>query len=622
MNFSTEFLDEIRNRISVSQVVGRRVKLIKRGREFVGLSPFSNEKSPSFTVNDEKGFYHCFSTNEHGDIFTFLIKTQNLSFPEAVELLAEEAGLEMPRSDPRDVAVVERAVKLREAVEAACMFFQAALQKPDGKRALDYLQGRGLGDEIIQKYRLGYAPSGNALKTELRRKGFTEDVLMEVRLISEGKEGRESFDFFRERVMFPILDLRGRPVAFGGRVLGDGEPKYLNSPETPLFHKGGLLYGLSLARSIINDKNQVIVCEGYMDVIALAQAGFNNAVAPLGTALTETQLEILWKLVPEPIMCFDGDKAGQRAAARSAGLALPRLVPGKSLQFALLPSGQDPDDVVRRSGADALTQILGSAVPLSEIIWRQLLADHQTDTPERRAGFERAVYERIGVVADQTVRDQYRNVFRDRLREMFQPQFRPGRYQGGSQKGRPGGWSGGRAGGLGARNPFRDQAQNSLMPVRVRHSRGLPAEKLQETILLATLINHPAILGHVEDRLGAMVLADSRLDSLRQSALMHLAHQPDLDSQTLKAHLAGLGYGNDLVSLLGEDTYVHAAFARPTAEPVKATEGWDNTFGWYQRSGLEAELNQLKETLATNPTEEIIAQINTIAEQLNQHTHE
>ncbi len=619
MNFPPEFLDEIRNRISVSNVVSKRVKLIKRGREYVGLSPFSNEKSPSFTVNDDKGFYHCFSTNEHGDIFTFLMKTQNLSFPEAVERLAEDAGMEMPRSDPREVAVVERAVKLREAVEAGCMFFQAALQKPEGKRALDYLHGRGLGDDIIQKYRLGFAPSGNVLKAELKRRGFAEDVLLETRLISEGKEGRDSFDFFRDRVMFPILDLRGRPVAFGGRVMGEGEPKYLNSPETPLFHKGGLLYGLSLARPVINDKNQVIVCEGYMDVIALAQAGFNNAVAPLGTALTETQLEMLWKLVPEPIMCFDGDKAGQRAAARSAGLALPRLLPGKSLQFALLPSGQDPDDLVRRSGPDAMMQILGQAVPLSEIIWRQLLADHQTDTPERRAGFERAAYERINVVADQTVRDQYRNVFRDRLREMFQPQFKPNR-AGGYQAGRKPGWSPGRAGGLGGRNPFRDQGQGAIGTVRPR--RALENDTIQERILLATLINHPNILGHVEDRLGAMNLADSRLDSLRQSALMHLAHQPDLDSQTLKAHLAGLGFAHDLESLLGEDTYVHAAFARPTAEPVKATEGWDNTFGWYQRSGLEAELNQLKESLAINPTEEIIAQINTIAEQLNQHTHE
>ncbi|MBL8644035.1 MAG: DNA primase, partial [Rhodospirillaceae bacterium] len=377
MNFPPEFLDEIRNRLSVSGVVGRRVKLTRKGREYVGLSPFSNEKTPSFTVNDEKGFYHCFSTNEHGDIFTFLMKTQNLSFPEAVERLAEEAGLDMPRQDPREAQVIERAVKLREAVEAACMFFQAALQKPEGKRALEYLHGRGLGDEIIQRYRLGYAPSGNALKAELKRRGFAEDVLLEVRLINEGKEGRESFDFFRERVMFPIFDAKGRPVAFGGRIMGDGEPKYLNSPETPLFHKGGLLYGLALARPAVIEKNQIVVCEGYMDVIAMAQGGFPNAVAPLGTALTETQLEMLWKLVPEPIMCFDGDKAGQRAAARSAALALPKLQPGKSLQFALLPSGQDPDDLIRRSGPTAMAQVLAAAVPLSEIVWRQVLGEHQ-----------------------------------------------------------------------------------------------------------------------------------------------------------------------------------------------------------------------------------------------------
>lgn len=602
MSFSPEFLDEIRNRLSVSSVVGRRVKLIRRGREFVGLSPFSNEKTPSFTVNDEKGFYHCFSTNEHGDIFTFLMKTQNLSFPEAVERLAEEAGLELPRRDPREAEQAGRAAKLREAVEAACMFFQAALHKPEGRRALDYLHGRGLGDTIIQTYRLGYAPAGNALKAELKRRGYAEDVLLEARLISEGKDGRESFDFFRDRVMFPIMDARGRPVAFGGRIMGEGEPKYLNSPETPLFHKGALLYGLALARPAIAEKGQVVVCEGYMDVIALAQAGFRNAVAPLGTALTDAQLDLLWKLAPEPVMCFDGDKAGQRAAARAAGLALPRLTPGKSLQFALLPSGQDPDDLVRRAGPEAFAQVLAGAVPLSEVVWRQLLAEHRTDTPERIAKFRKAAQDAAAAIADRAVAAEYRRAFDERMQNLFQPR-RPG---------------------PGALRPGRPLVRGSgpPPPVRVRPSRGLPAERLQERILLATLINHPEILGHVEDRLGAMSLADSRLDSVRQSALMHLAHQPDLDSQTLKAHLTSLGYARELEALLGEDTYVHAAFARPGAEPAKATEGWDNTFSWYQRSGLEADLNQLKESLATNPSEETIAQINALAEQLNQYSHD
>ncbi len=612
MNFPPEFLDEIRNRLSVSGVVGQRVKLIRKGREFVGLSPFTNEKTPSFTVNDEKGFYHCFSTNEHGDIFTFLMKTQNLSFPEAVERLAEDAGLEMPRNDPREVQVIERAVKLREAVEAACMFYQAALQKPEGKRALDYLHSRGLGDEIIQKYRLGYSPSGNALKTELKRRGYAEDILKDVRLINEGKEGRDSFDFFRDRVMFPIFDVKGRPVAFGGRIMGEGEPKYLNSPETPLFHKGGLLYGLALARQSVIDKNQIVVCEGYMDVIAMAQAGFTNAVAPLGTALTETQLEMLWKLVPEPIMCFDGDKAGQRAAARAANLALPKLLPGKSLQFALLPSGQDPDDLIRKSGPEAMSQVLNGAVALSEVAWRQVLAEHQVDTPERRAGFERAVFERVGAIADQSVREQYRMVFKERLRDMFMPQrtFTPGSSRGGNNRANSG------------RGPFRGKSPPVPMMVRPRPSSGLAVDRMRERILLATLINHPELLDHIEERLGAMVLADSRLDSVRQSALMHLSHQPDLDSQTLKTHLAGIGFAHDLNSLLGEDTYVHAAFARPEAEAAKATEGWDDTFGWHQRSSLEADLKQLRETLAANPTEETIAAINSLAEQMNLYTHE
>ncbi|MDX2145033.1 MAG: DNA primase [Rhodospirillaceae bacterium] len=614
MNFPPALLDEIRERLSVSSVVSRRVKLIKRGREFVGLSPFTNEKTPSFTVNDEKGFYHCFSSGEHGDIFTFLMKTQGLAFPEAVERLAEEAGVEMPRQDARQIEEITRATKLREAVDAACMFFQAALQKPEGKRALEYLRGRGLGDEIIQKYRLGYAPSGNALKNELKRRGFAEDVLLENRLISPGQEGRDSFDFFRDRVMFPILDARGRPVAFGGRVLGEGEPKYLNSPETPLFHKGGLLYGLSLARPAINDKGQAIVCEGYMDVIALAQAGFANAVAPLGTALTETQLDLLWKLVPEPIMCFDGDKAGQRAAARVAALALPKLLPGKSLQFALLPSGQDPDDLVRRSGPEAMTQVLNGAIPLSEVIWRQVLAEHPVDTPERRAGFERAVLDKASAIADTAVRDQYRMVFRDRLRAMFQPQ---------RQAWGKGGWTPKSGGRKGFRpKAFGAQPGSAAMAPRPLASRGLAVDVVRERILLATLLNHPGILGHVEDRLGAMVFADSRLDSVRQSALMHLAHQPDLDSQTLRAHLDGLGYGRELDALLGQDTYVHAAFARPQADLTDATKGWDHTFSLCERSGLETDFRQAQAEFVQNPTEESFSALKSLAEQLDQSTHD
>ncbi|MCB2108725.1 MAG: DNA primase [Rhodobacteraceae bacterium] len=615
MSFNDEFLDEIRTRLPVSSVVGRRVKLIRRGREYVGLSPFSNEKTPSFTVNDQKGFYHCFSSGEHGDIFTFVMKTQNLSFPEAVERLAEDAGLEMPRRSPEESEEAARLAKLREAVEAACHFFQRALEKPEGRAAADYLRSRGLSAETIKQFRLGYAPAGNALKKEFTQRGIPEDVMLEARLISEGRDGRESFDFFRDRVMFPILDARGRPIAFGGRVMGDGEPKYLNSPDTPLFHKGRLLYGLSLARSAALDKKQIIVCEGYMDVIALAQAGFANAVAPLGTALTEHQLDLLWKIVPEPVMCFDGDKAGQRAAARAASLALPRLKPGHSLQFALLPGGQDPDDLVRHGGPKAFETILAEALPLSEVTWRELTATHATDTPERRAGFERAVFERVSTIADVSVRDQYRTLFKSRLDALRDPGAAAGR-------GRTGSWQGASAGrgrfakGGRFRGPNWSAPAPGAPGVLARSTSAVAADPTRERILMAVLINHPGVLGHVEDRLGAINFADSRLDSLRQTALMHFAQQPDIDSQSLKAHLAGQGFGRELDSLLSADTYIHAAFAKPDASPEAATRGWDHTFTTYQRAGLERELRRAQDELERNPTEAAFAAYQSLAEQL------
>lgn len=559
MNFPPEFLDEIRNRISVSAVVGRRVKLIKRGREFVGLSPFNNEKTPSFTVNDEKGFYHCFSTNEHGDIFTFLMKTQNLSFPEAVERLADDVGLEMPRNDPREVAVVERAVKLREAVEAACMFFQAALQKPEGKRALEYLHGRGLGDEIIQKYRLGFAPSGNVLKTELKRRGYSEDVLMDVRLISEGKEGRDSFDFFRDRVMFPIFDAKGRPVAFGGRVMGDGEPKYLNSPETPLFHKGGLLYGLSLARPQVLDKNQVVVCEGYMDVIAMAQAGFGNAVAPLGTALTETQLEMLWKLVPEPIVCFDGDKAGARAASRTLNMILPKLNSGHSAKFALMPSGKDPDDLIRQSGPYAMAQVLSLALPLSELLWKVLVDSLEIKTPEQRSAFIRETLKKLREIPDRIIQREYWREFKPKIAALFNEV-------------------------TGSRTLLRRRNLKNapLVPVARRqfdkgavdHANLLEAEKM----LLLPIINNPQIFGAVADRLMTVHFVEKSHHELADAIIDLLGSLPDLDHGSFLSALCKRGFESFCTAATEPWFLKLNSFARVNADLKQLESAWSAIF--------------------------------------------
>ena len=612
--FTPQFLDEIRARIPVSSVVGKRVKLIRRGREYIGLSPFSNEKSPSFTVSDEKGFYHCFSTQEHGDIFTFLMKTQNLSFPEAVERLAEEAGVEMPRQSREDVQEAARVTLLQQAAEAGCGIFEEALRGSEGRRALAYLkESRGLTEETLKRFRLGYAPNGNVVKSKLLARGVKEDLLLETRLVSPGKDGRESFDFFRDRVMFPITDARGRPVAFGGRVMGDGEPKYLNSPDTPLFHKGQMRYGLSLAREKASAEREIIVAEGYMDVIALAQAGFTNAVAPLGTALTETQLALLWRFAPEPILCFDGDRAGRAAALRAADRALPVLKPGYSLRFAIMAGGKDPDEICRRQGPAAMAEILAGAVPLSEVVWSQLLAEHPADTPERRAGFENHAMAKAGQIADETVRNQYRQMFKNKLYELFRPApFVPGR--GGAGKGGFRGKGGVRTG---ARTG-RASAFPQVFPrpaAGTEDMRGMSARVLRERILLATALNHPEIVERVEERLGALAFSDARLDSLRQSALLHLAQTQELDFATLRGQLASQGFAQELANLLDSDIYVHAGFAKPQASAAQALAGWDHTYALIQRADLEADLKRAEQDVAENPSEQTIAAYNALYEQ-------
>ncbi len=326
MAFPPRFLEDIRDRVGLADVVGRRVKLIRKGREHLGLCPFHTEKTPSFTVNEDKGFYHCFGCGAHGDVISFIQNTENLSFPEAVEQLAGMAGLAMPEETPEERARMQRQAGLAEAAEAAAHWFAARLRDAAGKAALGYLAERGVDDAALRRFRLGFAPdSREALKQALTGQGFTEAVLVEAGLLIQPEDGRPSYDRFRGRVIFPIADRKGRVVAFGGRILeGDG-PKYLNSPETPLFHKGRMLYNMDHAVPAARDGAEVVVAEGYMDVIALDRAGFHAAVAPLGTALTEDQIAALWKLSDEPVLCFDGDEAGGRAAARAADRALPLL---------------------------------------------------------------------------------------------------------------------------------------------------------------------------------------------------------------------------------------------------------------------------------------------------------
>lgn len=613
MAFPPRFLDDIRDRVPVADVVGRRVKLKKHGREYKGLCPFHTEKTPSFTVNEDKAFYHCFGCGEHGDVIGFVMKTESLSFPEAVEKLAGEAGLPMPERTPDDIRREKKAKGLYELMEAACVFFEKQLRASGGRDGAEYLKGRGYDERTVVRYRLGWAPeSRDALKIALMGEDYSEDMLIEGGLLSKPDDGRPTYDKFRGRVIFPIADRRGRVIAFGGRVLGDGQPKYLNSPDTPVFHKGQVLYAMDKAADATRPRAgretpPVVVTEGYTDVIALHRAGFGGAVAPLGTALTENQIELLWRLADEPILCFDGDAAGERAAARAAERALPLLKPGKSLRFTLLPAGEDPDTLIRNQGKDAMARLLGGAFPLVEMIWRMETANRAADTPERKAQIRAELRTRGFEVADKTVQQYYLAEFDRRCQEAFTPkQARRGGGgygRGGYGKGKYGGQYPGRGTG-----DWRDGRWVEDTGVRSDGNTDVLALR-QQQVLLATLVTHPSLLDAVAEELGSVSMPAGDLDALRQELLASAGNlessgsNSEVDSETLKNHLTDKGFGDVLDRLLGREIMELWPFVRPEAELEEARRGWQQIFTRFRQSREGSDMEEAVRALADAPTD-------------------
>ena len=419
MRYSIALLDDIRARLPVSSVVGRSVALKRQGREWAGLSPFKSERTPSFFVNDQKGFYHCFASSEHGDIFSFLMKTEGISFFEAVQRLAAEAGVTLPKESPEAARQEDARDKLIGLMEEATRFFEANLAGPRGRETREYLAKRGVTPQEAKRFRMGFAPDHRtALKDYLAARGVTVQAMIETGLLVAGDDIPMPYDRFRGRLIIPITDLRDKVIAFGGRALTpDAKPKYLNSPETPLFHKGGQLFNAFSARKAAHETGQIVVVEGYLDVVAMVRGEVEHTVAPLGTALTETQLGLLWRMSPEPTICLDGDAAGQKAALRAADLALPHLQPGRSLRFAFLPDGLDPDDLIRQRGSEALRKALAQTQPLIEMLWRRERDAEPTDTPERRAGLERRLAALAKRITDPAVSGEYARELRQRSRE-------------------------------------------------------------------------------------------------------------------------------------------------------------------------------------------------------------
>lgn len=575
--FSPEFLDELKTRLRPSDIIGRYVKLKKRGQTWWGLSPFNNEKTPSFTVNDQRGTYHCFSTQNHGDIIKFLTDTQGLSFQEAVERLASEAGLELPKGDPGEAERAEHKKGLADACDEAAKFFAAMLRRAEGRAGAEYFKKRGVSAEQIAAFQLGYSPDGRtALKDHLINKGYTEETLIEAGLLVKPEDGGASFDRFRGRVMFPIFGAKQAVIAFGGRSLDpEARAKYLNSPETPLFHKGDVLYNYEPARkAALDDKAPLIVCEGYMDVIALWGAGIKRAVAPLGTALGENQIALLWRISDEPVLCFDGDKAGLGAAFRSIDRALPLLKPGKSLSFAFLPDGQDPDDLVKAGGAAAVQKALDAALPLAEVLWRRETETKDLTTPERRAALRSHLRSLVKSIADKDVRDYYGKDLARRLDEAFAPPQRPAperrQWQVGGQS-RGDGFrrsSGGRRG----------QAQWAPEPRASAQLKrqGAPSAWTREATLILAAINHPALVEKEEGSFLGLSLENPDLARLLAETMSAILAEPGLDSEGLKRHLQTTKAAETLERVLKDGWLNSHRFLRTEAEIGEVEWGWSN----------------------------------------------
>ncbi|MCB9982153.1 MAG: DNA primase [Rhodospirillales bacterium] len=601
MSIPPRFLDEIRGRLTLSDIIGRRVNVQRAGREFKACCPFHHEKTPSFTINDDKQFYHCFGCGAHGDVIGFVMQHDNLSFPDAVEMLAAEAGLQVPKPDPKAIEKAQKAKDLHDLMDEATAWMQAQVNDPVNKDVHEYLESRGMNEDIRAAFRIGYAPAdGQALRKVLADKGFSDVQMREVGLLKDSSRSGQPYIFFRDRVMFPVCDRRGRVVAFGGRILPEAirpqkdanfkPPKYINTADTPLFDKGRMLYAESLARQAAREGHTLIVTEGYMDVIACNKFGFKGAIAPMGTALTEEQILSLWSMMVDenkiPILCFDGDNAGRSAASRACERILPLLKPGKSARFAFLPEGEDPDSLLRNAGPQGFKAALASALSLFDFLWATHTAGRDLETPEARAGLSKTLHGEVSKIADPEVQKHYRELVRTRISEKF---FTP--RQNKNRQARPAG------------DTPKLKSAMRLRPVLNRKN------ALSQRILLACVLNNPQIYHRIEEEFGRFHIDAPGLDRLRQQIVHALIEDDTLDFQALQGHLKLLGFEQEMHDILNESVYVHAAFARRMAsdspDEPQIVENWLTLYAELCGHGENRQVRaQWQEAFATSNEEQ------------------
>ncbi len=583
------FLEELRARTPLSVLIGRRVRLARSGRQWKGCCPFHGEKTPSFYVYDDH--YHCFGCGAHGDAISYVMQAEGQSFIEAVRGLAAEAGLAVPEAGPDDAAAARATHDILAVLERAAESFQRRLFLPEGAAARAYLAGRGLTEATVRRFRLGFAPGRGALGADLARAGVTPAQMSEAGLLRAAEDGQPAREFFTGRVIFPIADRRGRVISFGGRRLDDTQtsaPKYLNGPETAVFSKRRTLYNLDRAAAAIRAGAEALVVEGYMDVIALDQAGFPGALAPLGTALGAEHLEILWRATPLPLLCFDGDEAGARAALRTIMLALPLIAPERSLEIVPLPPGEDPDTLLRRAGAEGFrAEALARRQPLITALYALTRAQFPGATPENRSAFFDALMAAAETIGHRSLAGEYRRALRDRFFAEFRPASASKRWAGGA--------------------PVRGAPLRAISPLRAAPR---PGDQTRGRVLLAVLLHHPALALEVEEALGDLALP-APLIRLRDAVLawVHamiaksgapeggLNSHPALDSPALFDHLAEIGLG----AQVGEVRACAPAFAAPGAPLADVAEGWWHFFGFSHRERLGEELAAAQRDFAANP---------------------
>ncbi|MCX7338780.1 MAG: DNA primase [Alphaproteobacteria bacterium] len=560
------YLDQIKARLTLSEIVGQDRRLSRKGHEYIGLCPFHEEKTPSFKVNDQKGYYHCFGCGAHGDAFSYVMHRSNMQFMEAVKELADKTGVSLPdRSQQSYKEKNPRNQDLYALLEEACSWFQHVLTTSVGEDARDYLRHRGFIPDTVRQFRLGFASSqhNNSLYGLLVKKGFSKDLILSSGLIIVPEDQkREPYDRFRDRLMFPILDAKGRVIAFGGRLLREGQPKYLNSSDSELFHKGQVLYGYSFAQNHVSKDHPYLLVEGYCDVIALHQAGFKTAIAPLGTAVTAEQLHLLWRRSPEPILCFDGDEAGTRASFRTAQRALPFLATMRTLNFCFLPKGEDPDSLLRQGSPQLFRDILQKKIPLAEVLWKSHIENGAVvinATPEQKATLKKQLAETVAQITDNDIRYFYQTDFNERFRNLWYKSYtradQPRKFQSGKFKD------------FRSKESESDSSQgNDFIKDGLLYKKSDLAQK----ILLAILVNHPTLVSEVAEQLAALEFNHGEWQKLKVFLLEYADDANDSFEDCLAQHgLLGI-----LDNIFDRNLYNHAPYAAKQTDPRIALEGW------------------------------------------------